>query len=333
MARGWATIPEGETNVKNWIAFGALAVATLAGAQTQDWPRKPVRVIVPFPAASTPDTLARTVTDRLSAQLKQPFVVENRPGAGGMIGTDAVAKAAPDGYTIGVSITGPLVNNTLLYKSMAYDPFRDLAPITLAVNQPCVLVVNKDFPAANVPEVIAELQRNAGKYNYASLGNGTVAHLSMELVAAKSATQVVHVPYAGSAQAVAAIVAGDASLGCMPAISVMPLVRAGRLKAIGAASRTRNPLLPDLPTLGEQGLEIEANAWIGFIAPAKTPPALLARLHDEIAGVLREPEVRKALAGQLMEPVGNTPSEFSAYMKEELARWGPIIRANRITLD
>jgi tripartite-type tricarboxylate transporter receptor subunit TctC len=316
------------------IACAALVLAIAIPALAQDWPQKPVRIIVPFPAASTPDMLARIVADRLGAQLKQPFVVENKPGAGGMIGTDAVAKAAPDGYTLGVSITGPLVNNTLLYKSMPYDPFRDLAPITLAVNQPCVLVANKDFPAANLPEVIAALKRDAGKYNYASLGNGTVAHLSMELVAAKSGTQVVHVPYPGSAQAVAAIVAGDASLGCMPAISVMPLVKAGRLKAIGAASRTRSAMLPDLPTLAEQGLpEVEANAWIGFIAPAKTPPALLARLHDEIAGVLHQPQVRQALAAQLMEAVGNSPAEFSAYMKEELARWGPIIRANRINLD
>ena len=320
--------------MKNLLAPLAVVIASLLPAHADEWPSKPVRIVVPFAAASTPDLLARLLADRLAANLKQTFVVDNKPGAGGMVGTDAIAKATPDGYTFGVSITGPLVNNTLLYKKMAYEPFRDLAPITLAVNQPCVLVANKDFNASGLQEVIAELKRSPGKFNYASLGNGTMAHLSMELVAARSGTQIVQVPYPGSSQAVTALIAGDVSLGCMPAASVMSLVRAGRLKAIGVASRNRSPLLPDLRTLAEQGLpEVEANAWIGVVAPAATPAPTLARIHAEVVKVLRQPDVREALHAQLMDPVGNSPEQFAAFMREELERWGPIIQKNGIKLD
>ncbi len=313
-----------------------LVAVVLAGlpAHADEWPSRPVRLVVPFAAASTPDILARVLADRLAANLKQAFIVDNKPGAGGMVGTDAIAKAAPDGYTFGVSITGPLVNNTLLYKKMAYDPFRDLAPITLAVNQPCVLVANKDFNASGLQEVIAELKRSPGKYNYASLGNGTMAHLSMELVAARSGTQIVQVPYPGSSQAVTALVAGDVSLGCMPAVAVMALVKAGRLTAIGVASRNRSPLLPGIRTLAEQGLpDFEANAWIGVVAPAATPAPVLARIHGEVVKVLRQADVREALHAQLMDPVGNSPAQFAAFMREELERWGPIIQTNNIKLD
>ncbi|HET9577814.1 MAG TPA: tripartite tricarboxylate transporter substrate binding protein [Usitatibacter sp.] len=289
---------------------------------------------MPFAAASTPDIFARLLADRMAADLKQPVVVENKPGAGGMIGTDAIAKAPPDGYTFGVSITGPLVNNTLLYRKMAYDPFTDLAPITLGVNQPCILVANKDFRADTLPELIAELKRQPGKFNYASLGTGTMAHLSMEMIGARSGTEIVQVPYPGSGQAVQALVSGDVNLGCMPPAAVTALVKSGRLKAIGIAAKKRSPLLPGVKTLAEQGLpEFEANAWIGVVAPAKTPPAILARLHGEIVRVLNTPGMRHALEQQMMEPVGNTPEQFAAYMREELERWGPIIRKNHITLD
>ncbi|MGE5095648.1 MAG: Bug family tripartite tricarboxylate transporter substrate binding protein [Betaproteobacteria bacterium] len=300
----------------------------------QEWPARPLRLIVPFAAASTPDIFARLLADRMAADLKQPVVVENKPGAGGMIGTEAIAKAPPDGYTFGVSITGPLVNNTLLYRKMAYDPFTDLAPITLAVNQPCILVANKDFRADTLPELIAELKRQPGKFNYASLGTGTMAHLSMEMIGARSGTEIVQVPYPGSGQAVQALVSGDVNLGCMPPAAVMALVKSGRLKAIGIAAKKRSPLLPGVKTLAEQGLpEFEANAWIGVVAPARTPPAILARLHGEIVQVLNTPGMRHALEQQMMEPVGNTPEQFAAYMREELERWGPIIRKNHITLD
>ena len=316
------------------LGCALVCLAYAAPAWADGWPEKPLRLIVPFPPASTPDLLARVLADHLNARLGKPVVVENKPGAGGMIGTDAIAKAAPDGYTIGVSITGPLVNNTLLYKKMSYDPFRDLAPITLAVNQPCVLVANPGFGGANLAAALAEMKRNPGKYNYASLGNGTVSHLAMELIAARVGTRIIQVAYPGSGQAIAAIIAGEAQLGCMPAATAMPQVSGGKLKALGVASEKRSPLMPAIPALAEQGLKgVEANAWIGVVAPAQTPAALRARLHDEIAGVLHQPDVIASLRGQMMEAVGGTPEQFAAYMKQELQRWGPIIKANGISLD
>jgi tripartite-type tricarboxylate transporter receptor subunit TctC len=323
-----------KNNIRLRLCSSLLALLASCMALAQDWPRRPVHLVVPFAAASTPDIFARLLADRLATTLGQPVVVDNKPGAGGMIGTDAIAKAAPDGYTFGVSITGPLVNDTLLYRKMAYDPFTDLAPITLAVNQPCILVANRDFNAATLPQVLAELERRPGQYNYASLGTGTMAHLAMETIAARSGTQVVQVPYPGSAQAVLALVAGDVNLGCMPPVSVMALVKGGRLRAIGIAARRRSPVLPEVKTLAEQGLaDFEANAWIGIVAPAKTPAPILGRLHDEIVRILHRADMREALAAQMMEPVGSTPAQFAAYMREELERWGPVIRRNHITLD
>jgi tripartite-type tricarboxylate transporter receptor subunit TctC len=201
----------------------------------------------------------------------QPVVVENRPGAGGMIGTDAVAKAAPDGYTLGVSIVGPLVNNKLLYKKMPYDPDRDLAPITIAVTQPSILVVPADRGINNLAELLKELRRRPGKMNYASIGVGSLSHLTMELVALRSGTEIVHVPYPGSSQAVTALLAGDVDMGCLPALSVITQIRAGKLKAIGVTTAKRSSQLPDIPTLKEQGLaDLDAGAWIGIVAPTSS---------------------------------------------------------------
>lgn len=321
--------------MKNLLAsLFCACIAWLTPATAQDWPQRTVRIIAPFAPGSTPDIVARVLADRLSARLGKPFVVENKAGGAGMIGTDAVAKAVPDGHTIGVSITGPLVNNTVLYKKMAYDPFRDLAPVTLAVNQPCVLVAHNGFNASSFAEVVSELKRQPGKVNYASFGNGSNAHLSMELIAARSQTKLTQVPYPGSPQAVAALIRGDVSLGCMPAISVMPHVKAGRLKAIGVASAKRSSMLPEIPTLQEQGLDgVEANSWVGVIAPAQTPKPVLVRIHAEIAAILHQPEVVQTFRAQMMEAVGNTPEEFAAYLRDELRRWAPVIKANNISLD
>lgn len=312
------------------LAFAFLCTVCLA----QDWPARPLRLIVPFAPGSSPDVFARLLAERMAVNVKQPVVVENKAGAGGMIGTEAIARAVPDGYTFGVSITGPLVNNTLLYRKMPYDPFTDLAPITLAVSQPCVLVASARFNASTLPEAIAELERRPGAFNYASLGAGTMAHLAMERVASLSGTRIVQIAYPGSAQALQALIRNDVQLGCLPASAVMPFVKAGKLKALGIASKKRSPLMPEVKTLSEQGLrDFEANAWLGVVAPARTPHAILARLHDEVVRVLQQTDMRHAMEIQMMEPVGNTPEQFAAYMREELERWGPIIRASHITLD
>ena len=309
-------------NVLAALVLAALTTTTMA----QEWPARPVKIIAPFAPASTPDTLARVLAQKLQARLKQPFTVENKQGAGGMLGTDAVAKSAPDGYTLGVSVVGPLVNNKQLYKKMPYDPDRDLAPITIAVTQPSVLVVRSELSAKNLQELIAELKRQPGKYTYGSIGNGSLSHLSMELIALKSGTEIVHVPYAGSGQAVLAVMAGEVQLACLPALAVLPQVKAGKLRILGVSTAKRSTLLPDVPTLKEQGLaDIDAGAWIGVVAPAATPKDIQRRIQTEIAAVLKDPEVVRALSAQMMEVVGGTPESFAAFMSEEHDRWTPVI--------
>ena len=307
-------------------------VATLAGAQ--EWPQRPVRIVAPFAAASTPDTFARLLADNLRKRLGQPVIVENKAGAGGMVGTDAVAKAAPDGYTIGVSIVGPLVNNKLLYKKMPYDPDRDLVPITIAVTQASLLVVPAERNVDNLADLVAYLKGKPRQGNYASIGVGSLSHLTMELVALRSATEIVHVPYPGSGQAVTALLAGDVDMACLPALSVIAHVRAGKLKAIGASTAKRSSLLPDIPTLKEQGLaDVDAGAWIGVVAPAGTPAPIVDRIRREVVTVLKDPEVVAALQKQMMEVVGSTPEEFVAHLRAERDRWTPVIRKTRISLD
>jgi tripartite-type tricarboxylate transporter receptor subunit TctC len=313
--------------------FGALpAIARAQGAES--WPSKTVRVVVPFGPGSTPDLLARLVADRLSQTLKQSFIVENRPGAGGNIGTLAVARAAPDGYTIGLSITGPLVNNTVLYSKLPYDPFKDLAPVTLAAVQPSVLAVSPSLGVNSAQELIALLRRNPGKYNYASLGAGTVAHLAMELVKVRSGTYIVHIPYPSSPSAVMSIIAGDTQMGTLPPAAVMPQVRAGKLKALAVTTGTRSPLLPELPTFKESGIpDVEATAWLGFVVPAAVPAPLVERINRELVAALRDPAVADKLRAQYMEPAPGTPKEFAEFMQAELRRWTPVIRRAGVTLD
>ena len=319
--------------MKKVIAI-VIGLGLAQAAQAQEWPHKTIHVIAPFAAASTPDTVARVIADRLEKRLGKPVVVDNRPGAGGTIGTDAIAKAAPDGHTIGVSIGGPLVTAPMLYRKLAYNPELEIAPITLAVNQPSVLVTTPAMKATSVAALVAELKRKPGAYNYASIGNGSISHLAMELVAAASGTELVHIAYPGSSQAVLALLAGDASVAVLPAVSVMPQVKAGKLRALAITTARRSSLFPEIPTLAEQGLPgIEANAWVAVIAPAATPRPILQRLESEIAAILRQPDVIGALRVQMMEAAPGTAEELRSYMREEKARWKPIIEKNRIALD
>ena len=312
---------------------GAAVVLAAGAAFAQQWPTGTVRVVVPYGPGSTPDIVARVVSERLSTRLGKPFVVDNKPGAGGMLGTDAVAKAAPDGQTIGISIAGPLAVNTLLYRKMPYDP-ADLAPVTIAATQASVVVASPSLNVASAAELVTLLKANPGKYNYSSMGAGSISHLAMEALAARSGTQMVHVPYAGSGPAVAALLAGDTHVAALPAATVMGHIKAGKLKALAVATEKRSPALPELPTLREAGIEnVFADAWMGFVVPARTPDALVARVHDEIAKALAEPEVRDKLRAQYMDVVANTPAEFRAAMKADVDRWRPVIEKNSIRLD
>ena len=248
------------------VALLGLLLAALPAA-AQDWPTKPVRIVVPFGAGSTPDVVARLIADHLQKKLGQPFVIDNKPGASGNIGTDAVAKAAPDGTTIGVSIGGPLAINTLLFSKLPYDPKTDIAPITQLVTQPSALAVNSNVMVNSVAELVALLKREPGKYNFGSIGNGSLSHLAMEAIALASGTQMVHIPYASSPAAMTAIIRGDVQMGCLPAISVTPHAASGAVKILAVSTAKRSPYLPDIPTLKEAGIDVEADAWMGMIAP------------------------------------------------------------------
>ncbi|HEX7558578.1 MAG TPA: tripartite tricarboxylate transporter substrate binding protein, partial [Usitatibacter sp.] len=294
----------------------------------------PVHLVVPYGPGSTPDIVARIVGERLSARIGKPLVVDNKPGAGGNIGTDAVAKASPDGQTIGLSIAGPLGVNTLLYRSMPYDPARDLALITIAATQPSVLVVTPRLGVSTTAELVAALKANPGRYNYSSMGGGSISHLAMEALAARSGAEIVHVPYSGSAPAVLALLSGEVDLACLPAAAVMPQIKAGKLKALAVATEKRSPALPDLPTLREAGIEnVFADAWMGFVVPARTPAAIVKRLQEEIGRVLADREVREKLRAQYMDVVANSPAEFRAVMNADMERWKPVIEKNHIRLD
>jgi tripartite-type tricarboxylate transporter receptor subunit TctC len=308
------------------IALATL-LAALAPAAAQEWPTKTVKVVVPFGPGSTPDMVARLVADRLQQKLGQSFVIDNKPGASGNLGTDAVAKADPDGATIGVSIGGPLAINTLLFSKLPYDPAKDIAPITQLITQPSALVINNSLGVNSVAELVALLKREPGKYNFGLIGNGSLSHLAMEAIALRSGTQMVHIPYPGSPQAMTAVLRGDVQMACLPAIAVTPQLGSGTVKILAVSTAQRSALLPNVPTLKEAGIDVEADAWMGLIAPARTPDVVIGKIHDEVVEAIRAPDVRDKLATQLMEPIGNSPAEFRAVIEREVARWSPVIKA------
>jgi tripartite-type tricarboxylate transporter receptor subunit TctC len=324
-----------ETSMFGRIAM-ALAVLLCAAAPgwAQSWPAKTVRIVVPFGPGSTPDIVARLISDQL--QKKYPdsaFVVENKPGASGNLGTDAVAKATPDGSTIGVSIGGPLAINTLLFSKLPYNPSKDIAPITQLITQPSALAVNPGLNVNSVSELVALLKKDPGKYNFSSIGNGSLSHLAMEALALKAGTKLVHVPYPSSPQAITAVIRGDAQMACLPAISVTPQAKSGAVKILAVSTAKRSPFLPDVPTLKESGIDVEADAWMGLIAPGGTPKATIDAINKDVVTIIKEPAVRDKLATQLMEPVGSSPEQFRALIDGEIARWAPVIKTADVKVN
>jgi tripartite-type tricarboxylate transporter receptor subunit TctC len=306
----------------------------LVSAPAQDWPPKTVRIIVPFGAGSTPDIIARIVADGLAQKYAaSAFLVENKPGASGNLGTDAVAKAAPDGATIGVSIGGPLAINILLFENLPYDPRKDIAPITQLVTQPSALAVNPALGVDTVAALVTLIKANPGKYNFSSIGNGSLSQLAMEAVALKAGTHLVHVPYTSSPNAILAVIRGDAQMACLPANSVLPQAKDGKVKMLAVSTAKRSPYLPDVPTLKESGIDVEADAWNGLIAPGGTPEPIIDKINSDVVAIIKSPAVRDKLAAQLMEPVGSTPEQFRALIAGEIARWQPVIKAANIKLN
>lgn len=309
------------------LALALAALAPLAAAHAQTWPAQPLKVIVPFGPGSSPDQVARIVGEKAGAILGQAIVIENKPGASGNIGTYAIANAKPDGYTFGVSITGPLVNNTLLFDKLPYAPATDLSPLTLAVHQPNVLVVPAAAGIGSVGQLLQALKQNPDKYNFPSPGAGTVSHLAVELMLQQIGARATHVPYPSSPAALSSLLSGDTQFAALPPIAVMPMVKDGRLKALAVTSSKRSALLPDIPTLAEAGVpDIEGSAWIGFVISSRTPADVRKKLSDALIQAVRDPQVAKRLQAQFMDPVGDTPAEFRAYMDDELNRWAPLIR-------
>jgi tripartite-type tricarboxylate transporter receptor subunit TctC len=273
------------------------------------------------------------IADKLQKKLGQPFVVENKPGASGMTGTDTVAKAEPDGYTIGVSIGGPLAINTLLFSKMPYDPRKELALITVLTTQPSALTVPASLGVKSVAELIELLKKDPGKYNFGSIGNGSLSHLAMEAIAQKSGTKIVHLPYGSSPQVMQSLIRGDVQMAVMPAISVTPHVASGAVKILAVTTAKRSPFLPDVPTLKESGIDVEADAWNGLIAPAGTPQAILDKIQREVVEAIQSPELKAKFATQFMEPVGDTPAQFRALIDSDIARWTPVIKAANIKVN
>jgi tripartite-type tricarboxylate transporter receptor subunit TctC len=300
----------------------------------QEWPSRTVTIIVPFIAGSTPDSLARIVAEGLQQRLGVAFVVENRAGASGNTGTAAVAKAAPDGHTLGVSIVGPLVINALLFPKMPYETEKDIVPISILASQPSVLVLSPGVAAEGVENLLAAIKSAPDKYTYASIGRGSLSHLAMASLALKAGVNLVHLPFPGSPAAVTALLRGDVQMAVMPAGSVAPLAAEGKLRLLAVTSPQRSPLLPALPTLREAGIAgVEADAWVGLIAPAGTSEPVLAKIHQEIVLVLRSGPVVERLKAQLMVPIANSPAAFKAVLREEHDRWAPIIAAGGIKAE
>ena len=314
--------------------FVLMVSAGCAGAQPA-YPNKPIHFIVPYPPGSGTDIVARILGQKLAESWGQPVLVENRPSAGAIVGVDAIAKAAPDGYTIGIADTGPLALNPALYARLPYDPVRDLAPVTVIATLPFILVTNPDFPASNVAELLALARSRPGQINYASIGNGSAVHLATELFKTQAGINLVHIPYKGSAGALNSVVSGDTSLMFVNLLSSRELVKAGKLRAIATASGKRLAAEPGLPTVAEAGVPGYAfQAWFGVVAPAGTPRAIIDSLNQELRRLIAIPEVRDRLTTQGgFELAGGTPEAFSALIRSEIEHWGKLVKQTGARVD
>ena len=292
------------------------------------YPSKPVRLVVPFTPGGSTDILARAVGQKLSESWGQPVVVDNRPGAGGIIGMETVAKAAPDGYTLVMGHIGTLAANPALYKTLPYDPVKDFAPVTLIARVPNVLVVGPAVPSRSVAELIALAKAKPGKLDYGSGGNGSAAHLATEYFKLKAGVDLQHIPYKGTAPALQDLLGGQIALMITGLPPVLPHVKAGKLRILGVASAQRLRQFPEIPTIAESGVPgFEATQWYGILAPAATPKEIVAKLNREFVKALRDPAVGEKLAGEGADPVGDTPGEFAAFIASEIDLWGKVIRA------
>lgn len=312
--------------------LGAAAASTLllagAGVRAQAWPARPTKLVVPFPPGSSPDLIARLIAEPLGASLGQNIVIDNKPGAGGNLGTGVVAKAEPDGYTLLFTIQGPLVTAPLLSKSLPYDPAKELAPVTLVATSPNVLVVDPKLGVDSLADFVRAAKESKGQLNYGSVGNGSASHLAMESFKSRAGLDIAHIPYQGFPQVVNAILAGQVQAGFMVPGIAMGQVRAGKLKALGVTTLGRVASLPEMHTFAEQGYPgFEAISWQAVLAPARTPAPIITRLNQELVRIIRSDALRSAMLNQYFSAAGTAPEALASLMKSEREAWGKVIKA------
>ena len=319
----------------SWLlAILGVAVAAAPLAVAQSWPTKAIRIVAPSTPGDAPDVIARLIAEKLSPVLGQQVVVENKPGAGGVVGSEAVARAAPDGYTLIMGNAGSHGINAAVYSKLPYDIQRDFAPVSLVAIAPNIVVINPAVPATSLVEFIAYAKSQPGKLSYASGGNGSSAHMSMELFKSMAGLDIQHVPYKGSTPALTDLIGGQVAIfiGNMP--PAVPHVKAGKLRALAVTTKARSALMPELPTMTEAGLPgYETVAWFGILAPAGTPPDIVNRLSMEIGKIARSPEMRDRLVAMGAEPVGGTPEEFKTVIDRDIAKWKSLAQKVGIKID
>ncbi len=308
------------------------AILFAAGASAQSWPDKPVRILVPAPAGSSLDVLARAIGDKLRDKFGQPVVVENKPAAGGTVATAEVVRAAPDGSVMLLGFNGPLATGPLIQK-VPYDVQKDLAPVIITSSQPNVLAINASLPVKSVPELVAWAKANPGKLNYASVGNGSSSHLNAELLKSMAGIDAVHVPFNGSPPAVLSTVQGETQMIFAVMQPLQAQVQAGKLRAIAVTTPKRFPLLPELPAIAETYPGFEALAWNGLVVPVATPVAVVQKINAEVGAILKLPEIVQKMNGFGFDLVGGTPADFAALIRSEAERWTPVVKTLGIKVD
>ncbi len=316
------------------LVLSALIALPLGARAQTPWPTRPVRIVVPAPAGSSLDVIARVIGDKLKDRWGQPVVVENKPGAGGMLGVDVAAKAPPDGYTLALGFNGPVAFAPFIYRKMPYDPARDLVPVVMTTSQPNVLAVNAALPVKTAKEFVDWARARAGKVNYSSLGLGSSAHLTMELFMAEAGFTATHIPYNGSPPAAMALAQGEADASFMTAPALLPLVRSGKVRMLATTSAQRPESLKDLPTLAESGWPaVESLAWNGLFAAAGTPDAVVAKINADVNAALHDPAVRTMLDQQGLTAVGGSADDFRKVLAADAKRWGAIIQKIGLKVD
>lgn len=315
-------------------ALAALALTFAVPALAQEWPQKPLRLIVPFPAGGGTDIIGRVVGNKLADQLKQPVIVENRPGAGGNLGVDAAAKSAPDGYTLVLGQTSNLAINPSLYKSLPYDPVKDLTPVALLADAPLVIVVAQDSKFRSLAEIVAAAKAKPESLTFGSPGSGTVAHLSGEILQTAAGVKFSHIPYKGAAQALQDLMGGRIDLYMSSVPSALAQIKGGKLRAIAVSAPKRSPALPDVPTVTEAGIQgVEAATWFGILVPARTDGAIVERLNKELNIALQAAEVREKIAAEGGGALGGTAAKFAELLKAELPLWAKVVKDSGATVD